>query len=191
MAISQIPLASTGLTASDLVTQPSYTLIGSYLNATYVSMISINLTNPSLYRSLHVEFNAITANENTYLYMRLNSESSSTAYRIAAQGMFQPGSSQYANVFTNSEVASGFKLTHKQYVRENKSGWIDIHNVNSTEKKVIKGRIGYTATIYGINHLWEDLHGDANISSSITSIQFYPDYSGINTYGGIFVYGVN
>lgn len=190
MAIAQIPVASSGLSASDLITQPSYTLIGSYFNSTFVSSININLTNPSLYRSLHVEFHDINSTENQFLYMRLNDTSSSATYRSASQGFYMSGG--YASVLTGREENTSFRLTGINNTFQNKQGWIDIYNINSTERKLIKGRIGYTHNSYPYN--FEDFHGDANISSSITSIQFLAAVgnvaTGNSTTRGILVFGV-
>jgi hypothetical protein len=214
MAISQIPLASTGLTSADiaplartsdlsglvttsgLITQPTYTLIGSYnINTTAVSALTISLSSPSLYRSFRIMINGFNVSSNDYPLMRLNNVSTSNIYRSSYRG-FDTMTTYGTNNVTQHIEYSGFFLYSGAAAIQGTAlihGYLDLYNVNTSERKLLFGQIGYLGTSAGGNTpTHANISGDANISESITSIHIsvgHNIYTPSST-AGIFVYGV-
>lgn len=179
--------ASTGLSASDLVTIPNYTVIGSYFSTTNVSSIDISLTNPSLYRSFHIQCR-FDADVNSVPYMRLNNVSSAGTYRSRGDIFYND---TYTKITYGTEENTSFRLAFAASTSNARYAWLDVYNVNSSERKVIKGRMSYTHPTYP--GIIEDVYGDANISSAITSINFLPHTGNLRALSatqGIIVYGV-
>jgi hypothetical protein len=191
MAVSNLVAPSTGLSASSLITQPSYTLIGSYTSTTPVNQISISLTNPSLYRSFRVIINQLYPSGIMVINMRLNNLSTSNMYKSNATG-FAYVNALYTSRYTESGSVFRIHASSGLMANYTVTGYFDIHNVNTSEKKLIFGTF---AGIYAYGGVYIDnFFGEANTSAAITQINFLPSneyYLFTESTGGISVYGVN
>jgi hypothetical protein len=146
MGIQQIPLASSGLAVSDLVTQPTWTTIASQISDPNASSVTFSNI-PSTYRKLKVIVNGVYYGGGTATFgMRLNGDSNNNymslnyAFQGYASGQFGYGSYQSRFELQYGSVGSGQRLFSH----------IEIENyANSTDKeKMVSIKSAFSGSTY-------------------------------------------
>jgi hypothetical protein len=197
MGSSVFPLASTGLTTSDLITQPTWTLLGSVSTNTATASMSVTSI-PTTYKKLKIYLSGLKTVANQNMQLRFNSDSGAyyTQFSVGSatagtvQWDIQGADRTYVNLspvyitgiagaVTNAlntviEVEDYTNATNRAKLFSAKL--VNINTGNDKFHQIIDG-LYRPATAAAITSL--TLSGDAG-----SNIQFYND----NT-SGMFVYG--
>ena len=183
---SSVVGASSGLSATDLITQPQWTLLGSTVATTAAASFSITSI-PQTYRTLKIVCPQMTASATTYLLLTFNSNSG-TVYNSY-------GFSEYTNGIAAGQSTGATSYKMNRYNPTSTIGFeLFVENYSSaTEYKLLRGDGTYQ--IGGDTH--ESLLGIFGSTTAITSLTFAmqsgtltPNPVGAGAIGlGIFVYG--
>jgi len=165
MAVSNL-VTTGGLSQSDLITEPVWTLLGSYASTSGTSTISITGL-PSGYRKFRIMAWGISGSTGSYIRMR------------SYQTFFNSATVPYTAFAMQAWAATA----NPRYL------FLDINNPSSTtDFKFFTGKTIYQTSTYQT----EDLYGFVPITSAISSIQFWAESGTLNTSSGtygIYVYG--
>jgi hypothetical protein len=187
MAVSNLVAPSSGLSASDLVTIPQWTLLGSYTSSTFVYSTTLSSI-PQTYRKLRLYINVLYFNSPDFLGIRPNNNSSNLYVQYGIQ--------QYAGStgrISNSGVTQ-WKFSASSWASSQTiDAVIEIENYNSsTENKFMNyEQYGFTPGA----HFVEKGHGFFANTNPITSLTFFhlggSSFGNSNNYTGvgIFLYG--
>ena len=219
MAISQIPLASTGLTTADiaplartsdlstlattsgLITQPQWTLLATNSCSSAAQTQTISGLNSFNYRKLRLVMRIGSANTNTSNYLlRINSIATTSYISFGNHIGFLSGGSLGA-IGTHAYDTSYFLTARDaiQYGYLNAGGYapilgiVDISNANNTDDKHIESSFSYrTTATYSATVYNKGIL--VSPSAIISSISIIADNTTIDNSGGGFgikVYGSN
>lgn len=196
---SNVYPASSGITTSDLITQPQWVLLGSYANTSGATTMSVNSIPPT-YRSLRVIGIGVgipSGGTGTQIFVKVNANSGTTIY--GATGLIWRSESATPYWTPNSNFSSGYQLMNTGYTVSagNYIGFeMIIDNYSTTDKKPFRLESYYSSTAGGSNRAKDETRGIFHLSSAITSLDF-GDYNGytnnLNTFNtstaGIYVFG--
>jgi len=170
MGIQTIPAASGGLTVSDLIGADKIELIEEYKSTSNVTSITFSII-PQTYSKLLLVGNAITtANDNTNIRVRPNSDSTSGNYQFEIDFEEQGGSGSHIFTTYNSG-RSEFQLNQQG---NNASGNIysfrfEILNYTTTAAKLVNWTTHYTPT-GGYNRSREIAFGSYRSGSTTNAV---------------------
>jgi len=186
MAVSNL-VTTGGLSQSDLITEPVWTLLGSYASTSGTSTISITGL-PSGYRKFRIMAWGISGSTGSYIRMRFNNDSSNYYYSMITA--YTANSSSYQTFFNSATVPyTAFAMQAWAATANPRYLFLDINNPSSTtDFKFFTGKTIYQTSTYQT----EDLYGFVPITSAISSIQFWAESGTLNTSSGtygIYVYG--
>ncbi|NDB62099.1 hypothetical protein EB001_27225 [bacterium] len=183
MAVSNL-VTTGGLTTSDLITLPQWTLLGSYTTNGAVSTITISSI-PGTYRTLRLVAPYITGTAYAYGYLRVNGVST-TIYQKYAM-------SESSNVMATNLSSDTLLYINNNGGTTNFGFTLDIENYSSsTEYKYVKGESYYNTSG---NPNKDDIKCHIGTTSPITSITFVFSSGTMNVNSGpatglgFFVYG--
>lgn len=185
MAVSNL-VTTAGITTSDLVTQPEWTLLNSFTSNVGVTTTTFSSI-PQTYRSLRLYFNILDFSSNDQIIIRPNNSSSNIYVQM---------SKYESSGIINRIIDSNWNYWKLPQVNTNTSkvnGVVDIENyASTTQYKFMKFR----DYIFGTTHFAETGDGFWNSTSAITSITISSAagsgaFSNSNNYSGvgIFLYG--
>ena len=182
MGINTYP--SSGITTSDLITLPQWTLLGSYTTNGAVSTITISSI-PGTYRTLRLVAPYVTGTAFAYGYLRVNGVSTQIYQKYAM--------SESSNVIAINLSSDTLLYTNNNAGTNNFGFTLDIENYSSsTEYKYLKGESYYYTSG---NPNKDDIKCLIGTTSPITSLTFAFSggtmnvNSGPATGLGFFVYG--
>lgn len=162
--------ASTGLSASDLISQPDWKLLGSYTtNSANAGFTISNL--PQTYRTLKIICPRIYQPANvTGVQIRLNG-STSSIYNYVFRQTSNAGA-EYSDPSTMPKTNIRFPISMPSY---NHAFCLTVENYSSaTDFKLFKGWTANESSYVG------EVEGYFASNTAITSIDFYADTSTIN-----------
>jgi hypothetical protein len=172
---------SSGLTTSDLVAYPGYTLINSWngSSATTVTFSDI----PQTYRGIKLVYTSLELST-TYLRLRPNNNTGSL-YAFASHTIANGQTGGY-NASTNDSIhLNVFNTT-------NLAGFIEFQNYTSTTAyKSFSSEAAYFSSGYG--YCRDVMTGVFGSTSAITSLTIFPNSSNIQESGtasGIYLFGL-
>lgn len=169
------------------ITQPTWTLIGSYINSSGTSTISITGL-PSGYRKFKIMAWGINGSTGSYIRMRFNNDSTNYYYTYGTA--YTANSSTYQSFFNQSVTPyTAFAMQAWAATSNPRFMFLEIENPSTADHKMFTGTTKYTTSTYQV----EEINGFVPITSAISSIQFWAESGTLNTAPGygIYVYGAN
>jgi hypothetical protein len=183
MAVSNL-VTTGGLSTSDLVSTPEWTLLGSYATTSGASTISIS-ANATGYRKLRVWVPGISGSASTVLRIQLNSNATNF-YQTSTMGRY---GSPATNMNYIQNLYTAFTPQNQAFTTSQRAMLFDIENAGNTGTKIITGNCWYSA---GSVSYAEDFMGSCPLGAIVTSIQFWAESGTLatgNASYGILVFG--